>query len=202
VTIIARGAEATIKKDMWHDRKVIIKDRVPKDYRVKELDSKLRWARTKVEASLIAQARTSGVRTPLIYDIDLVNCRMVMEFIDGPIAKTVLQESESRMAVAAQIGTSVAKLHRSGIIHGDLTTSNIIITDKGPVFIDFGLGEKNQELEKKGVDLHLLKEALESAHSERLGLYDEVAAAYVREYPEGKAVVKLVKEIEKRGRYT
>jgi len=169
---------------------------------VKELDSKLRWARTKVEASLIAQARTSGVRTPLIYDIDLVNCRMVMEFIDGPIAKTVLQESESRMAVAAQIGTSVAKLHRSGIIHGDLTTSNIIITDKGPVFIDFGLGEKNQELEKKGVDLHLLKEALESAHSERLGLYDEVAAAYVREYPEGKAVVKLVKEIEKRGRYT
>lgn len=199
---IARGAEAVITRDIWHDRDVVIKERVKKGYRVDSLDRRLRSARTKSEANLMKMARNADVITPLIYDIDLVECKIIMEFIDGPTAKSVLEESESRKETAKQIGLAVGKLHAADIVHGDLTTSNIIITPRGASFIDFGLGEKSLELEKKGVDLHLLKEALDSAHSLHPGLYNDVASGYVEAYPDGKAVIKLVKEIEKRGRYT
>lgn len=201
MSVVARGAEATIRKGVWHGKDVIIKERTKKTYRVNALDDRLRASRTKSEAALMAQARKLGVRTPLIYDIDLVDCVIVMEFIDGPVAKTVLQDSESRSNIAGLIGASVGKLHKADIIHGDLTTSNMILNDD-ICFIDFGLGEKSQELEKKGVDMHLLKEALESAHSEHPELYEAVKSAYLGEYPEGKPVINLVQEIQKRGRYT
>ena len=202
MNVIAQGAEAVIRKDRWHGRSVIIKERVPKVYRTETLDNRLRTARLKTEAQLMAQARRgAGVQTPLIYDIDLASCSMIMEFVEGPTAKTVLQDSDERLNTARQIGASVGRLHRTGIVHGDLTTSNIIVTQDGPCFIDFGLGEKSQELEKKGVDLHLLKEALESAHSEHAGLFEEMTAGYLQEFPEGNAVIKQMHDIEKRGRY-
>ena len=175
---IARGAEAILTKGIWHERNVIIKERVKKGYRVDSLDTKLRASRTKSEANLMRLARDCGVRTPLIFDIDLVECRIVMEFASGPTAKAVLEDSDARLELAGQIGSGVGKLHAADIIHGDLTTSNIIMKDE-PVFIDFGLGEKSQELEKKGVDLHLLKEALDSAHSRFPELYDAVVSAYL-----------------------
>jgi Kae1-associated kinase Bud32 len=137
----------------------------------------------------------------LIYDIDLVDCVIVMEFIDGPIAKTLLQDSDSRSKIAGLIGANVGKLHKANIIHGDLTTSNMMLKEE-LCFIDFGLGEKSRELEKKGVDIHLLKEGLESAHSEHPELYNVVKSAYLEEYPEGKPVIDLVEEIQRRGRYT
>ena len=199
---IARGAEATISRTTWHGRDAIVKERVTKGYRVDSLDRRLRTSRTKSEANLMRLARDSGVRTPVIYDIDLVGCRITMEYVRGPTAKSVLEDSEERLMVTNRIGNDVGRLHAADIIHGDLTTSNIIITEKGPSFIDFGLGEKSAELEKKGVDLHLLKEALDSAHSDHPGLYGAVTVSYLDAYPEGKAVVKLVEEIEKRGRYT
>jgi TP53 regulating kinase-like protein len=199
---IARGAEATITKGIWHDRTVVFKERVKKGYRAESLDRRLRASRTKSEANLMIAARDAGVMTPLIYDIDLVVCSIVMEFFEGPTAKAVLEDSDERGVVAGQMGHDVGRLHAADIVHGDLTTSNIIVTPKGLGFIDFGLGERSAEAEKKGVDLHLLKEALDSAHSRFPELYRAVTASYIKAYPEGKAVVKLVEEIEKRGRYT
>ena len=199
--IIAQGAEAKIHRGQWHGREVIIKERVSKAYRPKELDTRLRNSRLKAEAQLISQARKVGVRTPLIYDIDLANSSMTMEFIDGPIAKSMLQNSDERETLAASIGQRIGKLHNAHLIHGDLTTSNMLFLNKEPCFIDFGLGEKSPEPEKKGVDMHLLKEALRSAHSEHSGLYEIMASAYEKEYPDGKRILKLVEEIEKRGRY-
>ncbi|MCK5397367.1 MAG: Kae1-associated serine/threonine protein kinase, partial [Thermoplasmata archaeon] len=70
-----------------------------------------------------------------------------------------------------------------------------------PCFIDFGLGEKSPEPEKKGVDLHLLKVALSSAHSEFADLYEIMSSAYANEYSQGKKILKVVEDIEKRGRY-
>jgi Kae1-associated kinase Bud32 len=201
MSVIAKGAEATILKGVWHGKDVIFKERTKKTYRINHLDDRLRTSRTRYEAGLIVQARRVGVRTPVIFDIDLVNCTIVMEYIDGPTAKKVLRDSDSRSECARLIGTGVGRMHRNNLIHGDLTTSNIIM-NQGACFIDFGLGEKSHELEKKGVDLHLLKEALESAHSEYPDLYNDVKSAYLEEYPEGKAVIKLVEEIQKRGRYT
>ncbi len=199
--IIARGAEAVLTKGEWHRRSVIMKERISKSYRAADLDRRLRQSRTKAEAMLMAKAREAGVRTPLIYDIDLAKCIIVMEFLEGLTAKKVLQELPNREQLAMEIGRKVARLHRADIIHGDLTTSNIIFQGPDPCFIDFGLGERSQELEKKGVDMHLLKEALSSAHSEFDGLYDAVACGYVECYPEGEKVLALVDEIESRGRY-
>jgi len=201
-SIIARGAEAVIRRDAWHSRPVVFKERVSKAYRLKELDARLRGSRTKSEAQLMFQARKAGVRTPLVYDIDMQSCTIVMEFLEGLTAKMVLQDLPNRMNMAHAIGQRVGRLHRADIIHGDLTTSNIIFQGQEPCFIDFGLGEKSHEIEKKGVDMHLLKEALSSAHSEHEGLYGAVACGYVEEYPEGERVLCLVDEIEKRGRYT
>jgi Kae1-associated kinase Bud32 len=70
------------------------------------------------------------------------------------------------------------------------------------VVIDFSLGSKTTELEDKGVDMHLLEEAFHSAHYKRSELYETVKNSYVRAYPGGAEVLKKVKEIEKRGRYT
>ncbi|MDD4307833.1 MAG: KEOPS complex kinase/ATPase Bud32 [Thermoplasmata archaeon] len=199
--VIARGAEAVIRTGTWHARPAAIKERVVKSYRRAELDSRLRTSRTKSEAQLMFQARKAGVRTPLIFDVDLHSCRIVMEFIEGISAKMALQDLPNRMQLAFEIGRRVGRLHRADIIHGDLTTSNIIFSGQEPCFIDFGLGERSGELERKGVDMHLLKEALVSAHSEHGGLYDAVASGYTEEYPEGEMVLSLVCDIEKRGRY-
>lgn len=201
-SVIARGAEAIIRIGTWHSRPVVFKERVIKAYRLKELDTRLRGSRTRSEAQLMFQARKAGVRTPLIYDIDMQSCTIVMEFMEGLSAKMVLQNLPNRMDLAYAIGQRVGRLHGADIIHGDLTTSNMIFQGQEPCFIDFGLGEKSHEIEKKGVDMHLLKEALSSAHSEFADLYSAVACGYVEEYPEGEKVLHLVDEIEKRGRYT
>jgi Kae1-associated kinase Bud32 len=201
MSIMAQGAEAIIRRGRWHGREVVIKERISKAYRPEGLDRRLRYSRLKAEAQLISQARRAGVRTPVIFDIDLENNSITMEFIDGPTAKKVLVESPDRDKLASIIGQRIGKLHRADIIHGDLTTSNILFQGDEPCFIDFGLGEKSQEPEKKGVDIHLLKEALTSAHSEFSDLFDIMASAYVSEYPDGKGILGIVEDIEKRGRY-
>ena len=200
--IIKRGAEAIIHHDNWHGRDAIVKERVPKGYRAPQLDTELRRARTRKEALLLVEARDLGVLTPRIYDIDMARSSLVMEYISGTLAKDVLQNSDDRNELAKQIGESAGKLHAGDIIHGDLTTSNMIFTGSGLTFIDFGLGEKAHEVEKKGVDLHLLKEAIDSAHSEFPELFDFVISGYLAAYPDGDAVVRVLKDIETRGRYT
>ena len=201
MSIIAQGAEAKIHRGQWHGREVVIKERVSKAYRPKELDIRLRNSRLKAEAQLISQARKVEVRTPFIYDIDLQNSSITMEFIDGPTAKNLLDDSPERNELAKAIGEKIGRLHKANLIHGDLTTSNMLFIGNEPCFIDFGLGEKSNEPEKKGVDMHLLKEALSSAHSEHPGLYDIMASSYVSQYPEGKKILKIVEDIERRGRY-
>ena len=199
--IIAQGAEAKIHRGQWHGRQVIIKERESKAYRPKELDTRLRNSRLKAEAQLISQARKAGVRTPMIYDIDLEKSSITMEFIDGPTAKQLLDDSSEREELAASIGNRIGRLHNADLIHGDLTTSNMLFQGNEPCFIDFGLGEKSPEPEKKGVDLHLLKVALSSAHSEFADLYEIMSSAYANEYSQGKKILKVVEDIEKRGRY-
>lgn len=201
MSVMARGAEAVISRGEWHSRPVVVKERVPKSYRMKALDQRLRSSRTRSEAQLMCLAREAGVRTPVVYDVDTGRCIIVMEFMEGITAKAALQDLPNRTELAMAIGERVARMHKAGIIHGDLTTSNMIFQGQEPCFIDFGLGEKSQELERKGVDMHLLKEALSSAHSEHGGLFDAVAAGYVASYPEGERVLALVGEIESRGRY-
>ena len=213
MALIKKGAEANLYLEdfskVLHTAckdKVIVKHRISKRYRVSELDRRLRESRTALEAKLFADAKLAGVPAPIVYEVDRIGMRIVMEFIDGRLVKSVLDRlrPKARRELCELIGRQVARLHLAGIIHGDLTTSNMILTRGGKVyFVDFGLGEYNPSLEARGVDLHLLKRALQSIHFRITDeAYRAVLAGYRREFGRGaREVIKRVEEIEKRGRY-
>ncbi|HEY3420070.1 MAG TPA: KEOPS complex kinase/ATPase Bud32 [Methanomassiliicoccales archaeon] len=202
--VIRRGAEAVIARDVWMGRKVIIKSRVTKGYRHPDLDASIKVSRTKNEARLIQDARRNGVPTPIIYDIDLKNGKIVMEEIEGERVKDVLDSADEGTCseVCKEIGRLVALLHKASLTHGDLTTSNMILRDGKIWFIDLSLGTRNAMIEEMGVDLHLLHEAFQSAHSKILPMYDVILDSYHSNFERGNEVLKKIKEIEDRGRYT
>jgi TP53 regulating kinase-like protein len=200
--LIKRGAEAEIHLVEWMNRKVIQKRRVKKGYRVKEVDEKIRRRRTKKESLLLAEARKAGIPTPIVYDVDLKEAQITMQYLDYPRIKEVLEEidREKMKEICQRIGELMAKMHAKGIVHGDVTTSNMIIGDKKIYFIDFGLGERDSSIEGRAVDLHVLMEALDaSLHPE---CFEWVFHGYELEIGgEAEAIKKKIGEIIKRGRY-
>jgi Kae1-associated kinase Bud32 len=201
--LIRIGAEAEIHLVNRFGRKVIAKRRVPKTYRTNALDNALRAKRTRGEALLISRARALGIPTPIIYDIDVDKGEIVMEYIAGKRVKDILKNmpSEARAQLCRHIGVLIGKLHKNDFIHGDLTTSNLILHEDKIYFIDFGLGEINREIEAKGVDLHVLMEAFESTHSELLDYLEHILEGYRSEYEKAAEVEQKIQEIIKRGRY-
>lgn len=200
--LIKKGAEAEILLGSFLGRKAIIKRRIKKNYRTDFLDNKLRRERTKEEAKLISETKKFGVLTPIIYDIDLKNYEITMEFIEGKRINDILNEvSETeRKKICIAIGKAIANLHNANIIHGDLTTSNLILRKEKIYFIDFGLGGKSIEIEDKGVDLHVLMEAFKSTHSLFENSFDDVLLGY-KKYKNAKEVIEKMHEIARRGRY-
>jgi len=205
--LIKKGAEASIYMEEWCGRKVIFKRRYPKKYRIPELDKILQIRRTKHEPQMIHKAKEAGVPTPIIFLVDLEEATIVMEFVEGVRIKEILNEisSEERVKICREIGKLVGKLHKNGIIHGDLTTSNMILTPHGSiVLIDFGLSEQSFEVEARGVDLHLMRRALASTHYKYV---DECFNAVIDGYREimgddvTMEVLDKIREIERRGRY-
>ena len=141
--LLAKGAEAHLYKEAWYSKEIIRKQRVKKDYRVIELDKTLRVTRTVREANLLRNAKRAGVPTPIVYEIDKHETSLIMEFIEGRRLKEVLDtiDPEKRKVLSRQIGILIGRLHKHNLIHGDLTTSNMILTETGKIYlIDFGLG--------------------------------------------------------------
>lgn len=203
-TILYRGAEAEIRLSNYMGYKAVQKKRVRKAYRIKEIDDRLILSRTKGETKLIAQARKQGVSVPIIYDVDLKDGIITMEYIEGKRIKDIFNslDKKERIDICKKIGVSIAKLHNGGTIHGDVTTSNMILANDRIHFIDFGLGEKNSEIEAKGVDLHLLMEAIDSTHSKYSEYFSYVLDGYKKELKEdANLVIQKIEEIVKRGRY-
>jgi TP53 regulating kinase-like protein len=202
-----KGAEASLYLADWHGRRVIMKKRLPKKYRPSILDGQIRSYRTIHEPQLMHEAKKAGVPTPTIFLVDVKNATIIMEFIEGKQVKQLLGDVNKgeRRSLCLIIGESIGKLHKIGVIHGDLTTSNMILNSEGKVFfVDFGLGEKTKELEARGVDLHLMKRALQSTH---FRFTEECFGAVVDGYSKVfdaetvKTVLDKIKEIERRGRY-
>jgi len=200
--LIKRGAEAEIFLSEWMGRKAIIKRRVRKNYRIREIDEELRRQRTKKEALLMAEVRKAGASVPIIYDVDLLDMKITMQYLDGKRIKDCIDDMDSReqRKTCRKIGEGIARIHKSGIVHGDITTSNLILWRDKIYFIDFGLGEKSNEREKQGVDLHLLMEAFKAAH-ENQELFNWVFDAYEKNFEWAGEVRKKVEEIAGRGRY-
>ena len=205
--LIKKGAEASLFLKDWQGRKVIMKRRLPKKYRLQEIDKKIRTYRTIHESQLLHYAKEAGVPTPTIFMVDLADSNIIMEFVEGKQVKQILGDLsfEERQSLSKHIGELIGHLHFNEIIHGDLTTSNMILTPSGKVvLVDFGLGEKAVELELRGVDLHLMKRAFQSTHfryaKECFKAVLEGYACVVGERG-AKEVLGKIKEIEKRGRY-
>ena len=205
--LIRKGAEANLYLADWHGRRVVLKKRLPKEYRPVKLDKQIRTYRTVHESQLMHEAKEAGVPTPKIFLIDVKNTTIIMEFIEGKQIKLLLKDLSEieRRNLCFGIGQLIAKLHKKGVIHGDLTTSNMIMNAHGKVFfVDFGLGEKSGELEARGVDLHLMKRALESTHYQFAGsCYKSVIDGYgsLLSSKELQNILGKIKEIERRGRY-
>ncbi len=205
--LIKKGAEANLYLEEWHGRKVIMKRRLEKAYRLPQLDTTIRAQRTLHEPLLIHRAKEAGVPTPTIYMVDLAESNIIMQYVEGIQIKKVLNDMprKEKLRLCYHIGALIGRLHRNGIIHGDLTTSNMILTAFGKVyFVDFGLGEYSEELEMRGVDLHLLKRALQSTHYEYAKeCFDAATAGYGETTGKEHAnkVLEKIKEIERRGRY-
>jgi TP53 regulating kinase-like protein len=205
--MIQKGAEATLYSAKWNDRRVVIKKRLPKKYRPSQLDEQIRTYRTVHEPQLLHEAKRAGVPTPVIYQVNLKEDTIVMEFIQGKQVKEMLNQlpEKERRQICLQTGRSIGKLHRSGLIHGDLTTSNMILNSENRVvFVDFGLGEKTDELESRAVDLHLMKRALQSTHFQfAQECFEAVMDGYtdVLGLETARETMKKIEAIERRGRY-
>lgn len=205
--LLRRGAEADLYLGEWYGMRVVVKRRVPKRYRNPNLDSRIRRSRTAREAQLIHDAKMAGVPTPLVYAVDMNDTTIIMEYVEGGRVKEVLEAMapEERRRLCRRLGALIGRLHRAGVIHGDLTTSNMILAGDGRVFfVDFGLGMRSGELEDRGVDLLLLRRALQSTHHRHArrcfhavveGYSEAMGAEAARE------VLGKVEEIGRRGRY-
>lgn len=201
--LIAKGAESNIVKSSYLGKDAVLKNRVSKNYRIPEIDNKIRKARTKLEAKLLSDVKKAGVVTPILYDVDLHDKTILMEEIKGDLVKDIINED-----LAYEIGENIAKFHNLNIIHGDITSSNMMVNDENQlVFIDFGLGRYSDLFEDKAVDLLVLKKSLQSIdYNTAIKIFDKVLEGYADEYNDDslnrEQIIKKINEIESRGRYT
>tara|TARA_B100001146_G_C16051402_1_gene378045 strand:+ start:75 stop:695 length:621 start_codon:yes stop_codon:yes gene_type:complete len=200
--LVNRGAEADIYSTIWNKKKAILKIRKKKSYRNSILDQKIRKQRTIRESQIISQVKSFGISTPLIYFMDTNKCSILMQYIDGRIVRDM--EDNNIVMLCNEIGKNVGIMHKNGIMHGDLTTSNFIVYKKKLFLIDFGLASRTEKPDDHAVDLRLFKEILNSAHAKVVeqswkNFQKGYAKAVGLQY--SKKILNLVAVIESRGRY-
>lgn len=207
--LIFQGAEAKVflTDEIKSDSKIILapqafirKSRVPKSYRHPKIDEELRKKRTRIEARVLSKALAAGANIPKVLRIEKYD--LEMEFINGDrLSQTLNSYSESKQfSIMREIGTQTAILHNNNIIHGDLTTSNMILQENKIFLIDFGLGFISRKIEDKAVDVHLIKQALEAKHFQNhKKLFREFLEGY--NPTEKEKILARLEAVEKRGRY-
>ena len=200
--LIKKGAEGDLFLTKWDNQKAILKERKQKNYRNSELDYRIRKQRTIRESEIISEVKIFGVSTPLIYYVNTKESTIIMQYISG----TLIHElpKSKLILICKKIGKIVGTMHKNGIMHGDLTTSNFILSKNKIFVIDFGLAIRTKKPEDHAVDLRLFKEILNSAHA------SEMKKAWANFLVGYKSVVgastfnkvsNLVSVIESRGRY-
>ena len=199
---LKQGAEAQLYVDEYLGQPCLVKDRQPKTYRVKELDEKIRRERTKQECILLHRAKLAGVRTPLVFKVDRQGKRVFMEFVEGPRLKDALTAKNTGWC--ERLGKMAGKLHAAGIVHGDLTTSNVLLHNKAElVLLDFGLGYFSKRVEDQAVDLLVFKKTFEATHAALPKGWERVLKGYKAARGAGKVkqVLAQAEAVEGRVRY-
>lgn len=222
--LLSQGAEGKVYTCRYLSREAVIKERQSKAYRVAALDAKINKQRLLQEARCMVKCRRAGVLTPSIYMVDQQNFRIYMERIQGSTVKALLRAQQAQ-AVADQpcysaqclvwarlIGVAVGKMHDADIVHGDLTTSNIMIRAEGchnpedgspgpsVVLIDFGLGTMQSVIEDKAVDLYVLERAFLATHPGSAEIVQAVLEAYRFSCRKGTPVLQRLEQVRQRGR--
>jgi Kae1-associated kinase Bud32 len=204
--LLYKGAEADVILGRWQGVDAVFKVRKPLSYRLPILDETIRRQRTLREADMTHEAKEAGVSTPSLYDVDLLRATLVMEYVRGRRLRDLigrLSQAETK-EVFTLFGAQVAKLHAAGIMHGDLTTANVVRKGEALVFLDFGLSVRTARVEDHAVDLRLIKETLVGAHSPFApAALEAIYEGYskVSGGPKFKAVFRQLRSIERRGRY-
>ena len=200
--LVKKGAEADIYVTNWNNSKAILKIRKTKNYRNQILDSTLRKQRTIKESQTISEVKSYGILVPVVYFVNLKDSSILMQQIPG---KPIHDLSNSKIiSLSKQMGRIVGILHKNGVMHGDLTTSNFILFKDRVYIVDFGLSQKTIKPEDQAVDLRLIKEILNSAHATIMKqAWNNFLVGYKSVVGTGKfqKIVYLVSEIESRGRY-
>ncbi|MFC1685836.1 KEOPS complex kinase/ATPase Bud32 [Nanoarchaeota archaeon] len=197
--IIAQGAEAIL----IHKNDNLIKRRVKKGYRHPELDEKIRTRRTRREGKILSKINKT-INSPEVFEYNDKKGEIVMEFIEGKRLSDHLDTFpiKKSLKICFDIGSEVGLLHSMDIMHGDLTTSNMILKGDKINLIDFGLGFHSPRIENKAVDLRLLHQALKSRHFKHCEEYfKEVLRGYKVTSKEDEKVLKQLKIVQSRGRY-
>ena len=200
--LIRKGAEGDLFFTMWNGQESVLKSSKKKDYRDSSLDNRLRKQRTIRESEIIREVKKFGIYVPLIYFVDIKNCNIIMQKIDGVLVHDL---SNSKLINACKkIGKLVGIMHKNGIMHGDLTTSNFIQSKDRIFIIDFGLANRTFKSDDHAIDLRLFKEILNSAHA---NIVEKAWSNFLIGYRSvvGKErfvkITNKVRIIESRGRY-
>lgn len=200
--LLRKGAEADIYLTMWDNSQAILKVRNVKKYRNPILDAKIRKQRTIKESQTISLVKSFGISTPLVYCVNLKKSSIIMQEILG---KPVHDLPNSKIIeLSKEIGKIVGVMHKNGVMHGDLTTSNFIYYKNKIYVIDFGLSQNTIKSEDHAVDLRLIKEILNSAHAQIMEhswknfLIGYKSIVGLANYTK---ITNLVSVIESRGRY-
>ena len=202
--LVKKGAEADIYRLSWNGRDAILKLRKPKSYRDAQLDLRIRQQRTIKESQTISRVRSLGIPAPLIYLVDTAKSAIVMQYVPGATVQSLPDDLILRLSY--RMGRMAGKLHKNGVMHGDLTTSNFVYDDTHDVLymIDFGLSQNTIKPEDHAVDMRLIKEILNSAHAPIMAeAWRNLLRGYARVVGGERhaRIRQLVSEIEGRGRY-
>ncbi|XP_045605661.1 EKC/KEOPS complex subunit TP53RK isoform X2 [Procambarus clarkii] len=213
--LVTQGAEGRVYATEWLGRSVIVKHRFPKQYRHPDLDGYITRERIKAEARALTRCRSFGIKTPAVYDVDFDKSEIVLEkIIDGLTIRNYIYEavknklkmdSPNMMNMAERIGKVIVKMHMNNVIHGDLTTSNMLLVPpydlSDIILIDFGLSSVDERAEDKAVDLYVLERAILSTHpntetfvAHLLATYEKIGGTATRD------VIKRLNEVRLRGR--
>jgi TP53 regulating kinase-like protein len=216
--LISQGAEAKLWSLSLGGRPAVVKERFQKAYRHPDLDSKLTRRRVLAEARSLSKCRKAGIDTPTLFLVDLEKNRLFMEKVNGTTVKAELNKlyklnedtaigyGAEGNALACAIGAAIAKMHNCGIIHGDLTTSNMFIRrqiedETSVVLIDFGLSYGSNSMhEDKAVDLYVMERAFTSTHANSQHIIDEVLRVYKAKATRSDAIMQKLASVRQRGR--
>ncbi|KAJ1959047.1 serine/threonine-protein kinase bud32 [Dipsacomyces acuminosporus] len=202
--LIRQGAEARVYKTTVDGRAVIAKERFSKKYRHPDLDRKLTKGRINQEARSLKRCRENGIRVPDVIRVDKETSTLYIEFIDGKTLKEWIfdtEDSAKEKEIMEVVGRILLRMHLANIVHGDLTTSNMIVNENGEiVLIDFGLSHISPSVEDKAVDLYVLERAFISTHPNSEQLFASVLESYSDSDKAAQDVLRRLEDVRLRGR--